>query len=105
VLGPQLLRLAGDYAAESPLWSSVDGRMVNLEELPICDETRSLLAAWALRWEELAAPGVLTDEPEPDAAARERLTADAEALRERLQAELGPPWSVTTVLPGAAGPP
>jgi hypothetical protein len=105
VLAPQQLRLAGDYAAESPLWSSVDGRMVDLEELPIGNETRSLLAAWARRWEQLAAPGVLTDEPEPDDAARERLMAEAEALRERLQAELGPPWSVTTDVRGEVRPP
>jgi hypothetical protein len=95
-LRPQALRWAGEYGAESPLWSSLDGTMVGVDELPIDEETRSRLTSWARRWEDLAAPAVLVDEPLPSAPELERLEAEAACLRQRLEAQLGPGWSVTT---------
>src|SRR3954467_2660079 len=103
-LEPQALRLAGDYGAESPLWSSVDGRMVGGGGLPIPEETRRLLTAWARRWEELAAPGVLVAQPAPAPAELERLEAEAQSLRRRLAAELGPEGSGRGDPPSSAGP-
>jgi hypothetical protein len=94
-LPPHRVRLAGDYGAESPVWSSIDGRMIDLAELPVSADTRALLAAWAVRWQELAAGGVLVEGPVAQPAEWQRLEADAETLRGRLQAELGPRWTVT----------
>lgn len=94
-LEPQPLRLMGDYGAESPVWSRVDGALIPVERLPVRDETRALLAAWASRWQALAAPGILDDGSAPEPAERERLARDLESLRERLQAELGPDWPIT----------
>jgi hypothetical protein len=94
-LDPQPLRFAGEYGAESPLWASGEGRMVAVEELPVSLVTRRRLMAWAQSWEQMTAPGVLVDGPPPDPAEFERLEAEAESLRQQLESELGPAWTVT----------
>jgi hypothetical protein len=88
-----LLKMFADYGAESPLWDD-RGRMIQLDQLPLSDDLRRELAAWARRadwaeWDALNAYAIgQSHEIDPD------VRSDGMTLWLRTQEELGPGYLV-----------
>jgi hypothetical protein len=87
-----------------PLWNADTGFRVNLDGLPLRDDTRVALRSWCSRWailldRSISAEAVWcgTSHKTPQPISREQWElAEREGLQlfERVQAELGPEWSV-----------
>jgi hypothetical protein len=101
-LAPTDLLFMPDYSAD-PIWEVASECMIGLELLPITDQTRATIRAWASRWEQLAWQQIDADiqdhaeaaEAEPiRPEAREAIERDGRALCQQLRNELGPPWRV-----------
>jgi hypothetical protein len=97
------LLFMSDYSAD-PVWDPPIECMVNLDELPLTDDTRAAIRGWANRWEDTAWPGMDVDaaeegvipgpvEPVPTDLA-EAIERDGRALCQRLRDELGTGWRV-----------
>jgi hypothetical protein len=91
VPGTRTLRFFPDYFAD-PLWDAETGAMISLDSLPLSDETRAAVRAWAARWQEDALAEV-RDLP-TDATVQRGLGREAAALCCRIAQELGPGWRV-----------
>lgn len=81
-----------DYDAD-PLWDLATEAMVNLDQLPISDATRTLVREWAARWEAVAWAEIETADDVP-ADARIALERVGRAAWQQVQRELGDDWQV-----------
>jgi hypothetical protein len=103
------IKLMADYFC-SPVWHDATGEdlpdpeigPIDLDDLPVTDDLRDDLEAWADRFDATMDP----DDPAaaafqpPDSLAR--FATDGAALAARLQAELGRGWVVRYVAPAGA---
>jgi hypothetical protein len=97
------LRFFPDYYAD-PVWAVGGGGMVNLDDLPVSDEARSVARRWNRRWEQLAlkqqeaeafVDGMSSRRVEPVADEEwASLESDGRAVWQRLRGELGSEWSL-----------
>ncbi len=87
-----------------PLWDADTGFMVNLDGLPLRDDTRVALRSWCRQWAVLLDRSIWAEgfrremsQETPEPVSREQWDlAERDGLRlfERVKAELGPEWSV-----------
>ena len=93
-----------DYYAD-PVWDVETDAMVSLDDLPISDETKNVVRAWARRWDELALQDLDADYGDTPELAHLAVSADVWAEHEtdglaawhRLRQELGDRWRLGRV--------
>jgi hypothetical protein len=97
------LRFFPDDMAD-PLWDADSGGMVDLDYLPLRDDTRKALRSWRDQWVVLVDRSIWAQafaqgmsDRTPDPVSREEWTRaerDGRELFERVKADLGADWSV-----------
>lgn len=92
-MAPRRLRLAADYHC-SPLWDVDDPDNVDPEDLPLPDDLRARLWAWAETFDAILNHDDPAASAFPSGAAEERFVEEGAALAEAVRAALGPGWEV-----------
>jgi hypothetical protein len=98
------LRFFPDDVAD-PIWEADSpGVNVNIDYLPLRDDTRNAVRSWCRRWTHLVDRLIWTQafadgmsDKTPDPVSREEwdlAERDGRVLLERVKADLGPDWSV-----------
>jgi hypothetical protein len=98
------LKFYPDHTAD-PLWDAdKPGFNVNLDSMPLRDDTRKAVRSWSGRWAILTdrtiwaraiEDGMMNGTPDPVSRAEWDLAEhEGRELFERIKAELGPDWSI-----------